>query len=144
MVNSVSSFILKVLVPYFKTKFSRLIWLTVCSCHVTYAFQSGSTLFSCLNVKELLAGSRCEIWSLSDCNWLEPRITLVCKPTLNHLAKLAIWRNGWVVVYELSGSRFESSCSHLNLVNYYTSINKNNFAGQSMMLYKIFLNCTDA
>ena len=37
-------------------------WLTVCSCHVTYAFQSESTLYSCLNVKELLARSRCEIW----------------------------------------------------------------------------------
>ena len=29
--------------------------LTVYSCHVTYAFQSESTLCSCLNVKELLA-----------------------------------------------------------------------------------------
>ena len=29
--------------------------------HVTYAFQSESTLYSCLNVKELLARSRREI-----------------------------------------------------------------------------------
>ena len=35
--------------------------LTVCFCHVTYAFQSESTLYSCLNVKELLARSRCEM-----------------------------------------------------------------------------------
>ena len=35
--------------------------LTVCSYHVTYAFQSESTLYSCLNVKELLARSRREI-----------------------------------------------------------------------------------
>ena len=35
--------------------------LTVCSCHVTYAFQSESTLYSCLNVKELLPQSRREI-----------------------------------------------------------------------------------
>ena len=28
---------------------------TVCSCHVTYAFESESTRYSCLNVKELLA-----------------------------------------------------------------------------------------
>ena len=34
---------------------------TVCSCHVTYAFQSEFTLYSCLNVKERLARSRCEI-----------------------------------------------------------------------------------
>ena len=32
-----------------------------CSYHVTYAFQSESTLCSCLNVKELLARSRREI-----------------------------------------------------------------------------------
>ena len=25
-----------------------------------------------------------------------------------------VWPNGWVFVYELSGSGFESSCSHLN------------------------------
>ena len=37
-------------------------WLdTVCYYHVTYAFQSESTLYSCLNVKELLARSRREI-----------------------------------------------------------------------------------
>ena len=29
--------------------------LTVCSCHVMYAFQGESTLYSCLNVKEPLA-----------------------------------------------------------------------------------------
>ena len=29
--------------------------LTVYSCHVTYAFQNESTLYSCLDVKELLA-----------------------------------------------------------------------------------------
>ena len=33
------------------------------SCQVTYAFQSKATFYSCLNVKELLARSRCEIWS---------------------------------------------------------------------------------
>ena len=35
--------------------------LTVSSYHVTYAFQSESTLYSCLNVKELFARSRPEI-----------------------------------------------------------------------------------
>ena len=34
--------------------------LSVCFYHVTYAFQSESTLYSCLNVKELLARSRRE------------------------------------------------------------------------------------
>ena len=40
--------------------------LTVCSYNVTYAFQSESTLYSCLNVKELLALNRGKIWNLSD------------------------------------------------------------------------------
>ena len=42
--------------------------MIVCSYHVTYLFQSKSTLYSCLNVKELLAWSRHHIWRLSDCN----------------------------------------------------------------------------
>ena len=65
--------------------------LTVCSCHVTYAFQSESTLYSCLNVKELLARSRCIISSLSDCNLTRTQNHLVRKRTLNHLAKLTKW-----------------------------------------------------
>ena len=42
--------------------------LTVCSHHVTYAFQSEPTLNSCLHVKQLLARSRHKIWIVSDCN----------------------------------------------------------------------------
>ena len=38
-----------------------------------------STLCSCLNVKELLAWSRREIWSLSDCNWTRIQNHLVHK-----------------------------------------------------------------
>ena len=53
--------------------------------HVTYAFQSESTLYSCLNVKELLARSRREISSVSDCNWTRNHNHLVNKKTLNHL-----------------------------------------------------------
>ena len=67
-----------------------LLFLTVCSCHVTYAFQSQSTLYSCLNVKELLARSRHEIWSLSDYNWTRTQNCLVRKRTLNHVIKLAL------------------------------------------------------
>ena len=63
--------------------------LTVCFCHVTYVFQSESTLYSCLNVKELLPRSRREIWSLSDCSWTWVNNHLIHKRTLNHLAKLA-------------------------------------------------------
>ena len=59
--------------------------------HVTYEFESESTLNSCLNVKELLAGSRRHIWRLSDCKGTRTHNHLVRKRTLNHLAKLAKW-----------------------------------------------------
>ena len=67
----------------------RFIFMTVYSCHVTYAFQSESTIYSFLNVKELLAWRRCKIWSLSDCNWSQTHNRLTHKRTLNHLDKLA-------------------------------------------------------
>ena len=70
------------------TNFSILI-LTVCSCHVTYAFQSESTLHSCLNVKEILARSRREIWSLNDCNWTRTQSHLVRKRTLFFILRFA-------------------------------------------------------
>ena len=79
--------------------------LSVCSCHVTYSFQSEPNLYSFLNVKELLARRRREIWSLSDCNWTQTHNHSVRKRTLNHLTK-------WLSV--LSGCGFESSCRHLN------------------------------
>ena len=65
--------------------------VNVCSCHVMYLFLSESTLFSCLNVKELFARSRREIWP-----------------------NVLVWPNGWVFVYEPNGSGFESICSQLN------------------------------
>ena len=63
--------------------------MIVYSCHVSYAFQSESTLYSCLNIKELLAQNRRQIWSLSDCNWTQTHNHLVRKRTLDNLAKLA-------------------------------------------------------
>ena len=48
-------------VPRLNTTLLRLRDTTVCSCHVTYAFQSEYTLYICLNVKELLARSRRKI-----------------------------------------------------------------------------------
>ena len=63
--------------------------MTVCSYHVTYTFQTESTLYSCLMAKELLTRSRREIWSLSDCNWTRTHNHLVYNRTVNHLVKLA-------------------------------------------------------
>ena len=67
------------------------LWYFLNSCHVTYAFQSESTLYSCLDAKQLLARSRREIWKLRDYNWTPTQNHLVLKRTLNHLAKLVKW-----------------------------------------------------
>ena len=48
-----------------------------------------------LNVKELRAQYRRYIFSLSDCNGARTHYYLVCKRTLNHLAKLTEWLS-WV------------------------------------------------
>ena len=65
------------------------VYLIVRSCQATYVFQSESTLYSCLNVKEPLAWNRRWIWSSSDGNGTGTHNHLVLTRTLNHLAKLA-------------------------------------------------------
>ena len=66
----------------------RMLHFTVCSYYVRYKFQRESTLYICLNVKELLAGNWHDIWSLSDSNRARTHNHLLRKRTLNHLAKL--------------------------------------------------------
>ena len=73
--------------------------LTVCSCHVTYPFQDESTLYSCLNIKELFAQSMREMWNLSYCNWTGTQNHLVCKWTMNHLAKLSEYLSCVLSIY---------------------------------------------
>ena len=73
--------------------------LTVSSCHVTYAFQSESTVYSCVNVKELLAGSRGKMWSLRYWNWTPTQNHLARKETVNHLAKLTKWLSCVLNIY---------------------------------------------
>ena len=99
---------------YFLIKFGHFkdsIFITVC-CHLTYTFQSESTLYSSLNVKELLA---CWNWNFCDCNWNRTHNHLVHKWTLDHLAK-PFWQNSWVFIYKLSGPGFQSSCSHSTFI----------------------------
>ena len=84
----------------------NLLW-SACYYHFTYAFRSESTLYNCLNAKELLAQNRHDIWSLSDSNIIRTHNYLVRKRTLNHLAKLAL------SVRSQSGCGFESRCCHL-------------------------------
>ena len=70
----------------FENNFSS-ITMTVCSYHVTYAFQTESTLYICLDVKELLARNRPDVESLSGCNVTQTYNHLVRKRTLSHFAK---------------------------------------------------------
>ena len=63
--------------------------ITLCSYHVTYLFQSESTLHTCLIVNELFAGNRRNTWSLSDSNEIRTHSHLVRKRTPDHLAKPA-------------------------------------------------------
>ena len=51
-----------------------------------YTFQSESTLYSCLNVKELLAWNRYNIWNLIENNGIWTKNHLAYKQILNHLA----------------------------------------------------------
>ena len=58
-----------------------------CMLYVAYVFQSESTLYSCLNVKELLAWKKRDIWSLGDSNAVQTHNHLVRKWTPYHLTK---------------------------------------------------------
>ena len=62
---------------------------TVCYYHAMHVFQSESTLYSFLNVKELLAQNRRDLWILIDSNGIQTHNPLARKRTLNHLVKLA-------------------------------------------------------
>ena len=73
--------------------------IAVCSYHVTYAFENESTHCSCLNVNELLAQSRRNIRSLSDCSRTRTHNNLICKRTLSHPAKLVKWLSCVVSTY---------------------------------------------
>ena len=102
--------------------------LTVCTYHVTYAFQSESILYSYLNVKEVLARNRPKIWSLSDCNRTRIHNHLVCKRTLKHLAKLAKWLT-CVVSFYLCGA---FDCMHRT----------DKYSQHSWIIWPVWLNCS--
>ena len=87
-----------------------------CFYHVWYVFQSESTLYSCLNVKEFLAWSKCDIRRLSDSNRTQTQNHLVHKRTLNHFAKLAKWLSCVVstYLYGAFGCVFLSSHIHIS------------------------------
>ena len=57
-----------------------MVYFFVCYYHVMYVFQSESTFYSCLNVKELLAQNKLNI-CLSDSKGIRNRNHLLCKHT---------------------------------------------------------------
>ena len=98
-----------------------MLWVLICTVHltvycyhVTYMFQSESKLYSCLNVKELLARNRRDIWSLSDSNGIWTHNHLVRKWTLNHLPKLAKWLSCVMSTYLYSA--FDCMLYHVTYV----------------------------
>ena len=67
----------------------RSIWLHVLIVSHMH-FRVNLTLYSCLNFKKRLAQNKRDIWSLSDCKVTRTHNHLVCKWTINHLAKLQV------------------------------------------------------
>lgn len=84
---------------------------TVCYWHVRYVFQSECTFCNCLNVRELAAQNRRNIWSLSDNNRTWTLNQLVCKRTLNHSSV-------YLFIYKLSVCGFGSRYCHYFLYVY--------------------------
>ena len=126
----------------FKKEISNIV-LIFRSCHITYVFQSESTLYSSLNVKKLLARNRSENWSLSDCNWVRSLSHLVHKRTLNHLAILVsvrLWTKRLWVRIQLQSLKLH--CSDVFIVaferNYYL------FTYMSYCIYEISLKFIDS
>ena len=78
------------------------IWLDVIIMSRT-SFRVNLNSIVWLNIKKLLARIRRHIWSLNDINEIRTQNHLVCKRTLNHLAKLVKWLSCVVSNY-LSGA----------------------------------------
>lgn len=73
---------------YFLSK--KYLHLSVYYYHVTCTFQSKTTLYSFLNVKELFAVNRRDIWGLRDMNIIRIHNHLVHKQTLAKLAQIPL------------------------------------------------------
>ena len=61
--------------------------------------------------RNVLSRSRCKIWSLSDLNWTQTQNHLICKQTLNHLAKwlgVCLWAQWFWVRVQLQSLLWKS------------------------------------
>ena len=105
--------------------------LTVCHYHVMHSFQSESTLYSCLNVKEFLARNRPNIWSLTDSNRIRTNNHLVRKRTLNHLAKLSKWLSCVVSTYLYHAFYYHVKCAIQSESIFYICLNDKELLSQN-------------
>ena len=92
-----------------------MVQLIVCYYTVKYTFQSQSTLYSCLNVTELLSLNRCDFWSLIDSSEIRTHNHLARKWTLNRLAKLAKWLSCIVLICTVHLSMLLSCHKHISV-----------------------------
>ena len=83
--------------------------LTVCSYHVTDLFKNASTIYNCLNVKELVPQNKYGIWSLGDWNGTWTHNHSCRERTLNHLAELP---NDWALLWKLICAVHLTVCSY--------------------------------
>ena len=80
------------------------------SCHVRVSEWIQHSIVAWMSRNFLLeTGAKSEVSVTA--TGLEPRTTFFVNE------HSAIWPNGWVFVYELSGSGFESSCSHSSITS---------------------------
>ena len=88
---------------------------SACFCHVTYEFESYSTLCSCLNVNEFFPPKRPKIWIYSEFNWTGTNNHLVCERTLNSLVRLVNNLSLIVSTYLCSAFDSISLSSHVRI-----------------------------
>ena len=93
-----------------------MVYLTVCSYHVTYSFQIESTVW--MSKLPECQRSVYRVWIHSKtCTWhvrTYSQMHRTYKYSQHSSIIWPVWPNGLAVVYELSGCGFESSCSDLN------------------------------
>ena len=115
-----------------KRKFFKAIWVqTACYCHVTYAFQSESTLYTVFawmsrNSSPVSSKDFLDIQDNIECGFTLKRVRDMTKTysQMHRTDKYSqhsstiwpVWLNGWVFVHEVSGCGFESSCSQYEFI----------------------------
>ena len=71
----------------------------VCYYQVTYVFSRESTLYICLNIKQLVFRNRHDILRLSGRNGIRTQMHVVCKQILKHLDRLPKWLRLWWLLF---------------------------------------------